>query len=297
MEKSVIDMEGISLPPRPPRRRQSMILSSLIAACVCLAIFVYTHPPGFFGRLATRKIIHTGLKNEQERLHQQTPLDEPPSSARVPLEAHIMSKCPDARDCMQQLVVPSMEQIDHKVDFRLSFIGNASSSSDAVSCKHGPGECIGNMLILCAANLPFPPSDDNALSPSQSGKTPTVRSVGFANCLLSSYAQIPERALIEDCAAEYGINFAALNHCASRSIDIGGGHGGDDDQVSGLKLLRESFMRSAALGIKTSCTLRLDEKVWCVRDGGEWRDCGESEERSQVSTLVEEIERLWKERN
>lgn len=41
---------------------------------------------------------------------------------KVPLEAHIMSKCPDARDCLQKLVVPAMEQISDKVDFELSFI-------------------------------------------------------------------------------------------------------------------------------------------------------------------------------
>jgi hypothetical protein len=44
------------------------------------------------------------------------------SPKRVPLEAHIMSKCPDARDCLQQLIVPAMEHIDDKVDFLLSFI-------------------------------------------------------------------------------------------------------------------------------------------------------------------------------
>lgn len=42
----------------------------------------------------------------------------------VPLEAHIMSKCPDARDCLQDLVVPAMEQVVDKVDFTLSFIGS-----------------------------------------------------------------------------------------------------------------------------------------------------------------------------
>lgn len=44
------------------------------------------------------------------------------SSKRVPLEAHIMSKCPDAQDCLQQLIVPAMERISDKVDFTLSFI-------------------------------------------------------------------------------------------------------------------------------------------------------------------------------
>lgn len=45
------------------------------------------------------------------------------STKKVPLEAHIMSKCPDARDCLRKLVVPAMEQISDKVDFKLSYIG------------------------------------------------------------------------------------------------------------------------------------------------------------------------------
>ena len=42
---------------------------------------------------------------------------------QVALEAHIMSKCPDAKDCLQLLVVPAMVQISDKVDFKLSYIG------------------------------------------------------------------------------------------------------------------------------------------------------------------------------
>lgn len=41
----------------------------------------------------------------------------------VSLEAHIMSKCPDAKACLQELVVPAMEKFHDKVDFELSFIG------------------------------------------------------------------------------------------------------------------------------------------------------------------------------
>ena len=41
----------------------------------------------------------------------------------VALEAHIMSKCPDARDCLTNLVVPTMEKVNSIVDFQLSFIG------------------------------------------------------------------------------------------------------------------------------------------------------------------------------
>jgi hypothetical protein len=33
-----------------------------------------------------------------------------------------MSKCPDAQACLQKLVLPAMEKVYDKVDFRLSFI-------------------------------------------------------------------------------------------------------------------------------------------------------------------------------
>lgn len=66
----------------------------------------------------------------------------------VPVEAHIMSKCPDARasfhypyhlgvigeraektnmeawqDCLRQMVLPAMQRVSDKVNFTLSFIG------------------------------------------------------------------------------------------------------------------------------------------------------------------------------
>jgi hypothetical protein len=43
-------------------------------------------------------------------------------SGKVPLEAHIMSKCPDARDCLHDMILPAMQNISHKV-FKLSYIG------------------------------------------------------------------------------------------------------------------------------------------------------------------------------
>lgn len=34
-----------------------------------------------------------------------------------------MSKCPDAKDCLEMLIAPAMEKIEGIVDFRMSFIG------------------------------------------------------------------------------------------------------------------------------------------------------------------------------
>ena len=49
--------------------------------------------------------------------------DTPMFTGRVPLEAHIMSKCPDARDCLHDMILPAMQNVSHKVDFKLSYIG------------------------------------------------------------------------------------------------------------------------------------------------------------------------------
>ena len=51
---------------------------------------------------------------------------------RVPLEAHIMSKCPDAKDCLKDLVVPAMEKVYDKVDFKLSYIGTYVSTTQVL---------------------------------------------------------------------------------------------------------------------------------------------------------------------
>lgn len=49
--------------------------------------------------------------------------DEKTGGNKIPLEVHIMSKCPDAKDCLEMLIAPAMEKIEDIVDFRMSFIG------------------------------------------------------------------------------------------------------------------------------------------------------------------------------
>ncbi|KAJ5121664.1 Gamma interferon inducible lysosomal thiol reductase GILT [Penicillium bovifimosum] len=216
---------------------------------------------------------------------------------KIPLEAHIMSKCPDAQTCLQKLVLPVMEKVSDKVDFKLSFIASVSKSSEEIECKHGPGECIGDMLILCAANLPFPPTPDETLLPSQNPRTPIIRSLGFSNCLLNDFARLPDRGFVHQCAMEHGIDFDALNKCASQQDDDPNDGKDGGPPLSGIALLRESATRSEQLGVKISCTVRLDDAVWCIRDNDEWKDCSQNGQGSQPSALIDQVEKLWKERN
>ncbi|KAL5003255.1 hypothetical protein BDV10DRAFT_191108 [Aspergillus recurvatus] len=288
------DQSALSTAPRAPQcRRISHRLVGFLGVISCLWLTLHWLPITY----PTFKIssCHHHARPASDGLSfdgEEVPTNPTPAdSKRVPFEAHIMSKCPDARDCIRELVVPTMEKISDKVDFELSFIATVSNKSSDVECMHGPGECIGDMLMLCAANLPFKPED----GPAQ-GRTPTVRYLGFATCLISSYQEIPDRMLVEQCALEHGIDFDALNDCVSQQDDDPN-KSTQDGPLSGVRLLRESARHSAELGVKTSCTVRLDDVVWCVRDGGVWKDCAKEGEGSKVPVLVDEIEKLWGQRN
>jgi hypothetical protein len=154
-----------------------------------------------------------------------------------------------------------MQKVHDKVDFKLSYIGTPTEN-DGVECKHGPSECMGNILELCAREL-YPDPKIN---------------LGFVMCLTKDYKQIPERGLVEDCALEHAIDFQALNECATR-----------DDGAHGMDLLRKSIKRSADAKVSISATIRLNDEVYCVRDGGEWKDCPNG---PGVNDLVVAIEKL-----
>ena len=135
-----------------------------------------------------------------------------------------------------------------------------------VACKHGPSECLGNIIELCAASL-YP---DPKLY------------LGFTMCLARNYEEIPQRSLVEDCALEHGLSFDMLNACAS------------NEDGAGMSLLRASVQRSAEANVQISCTVRLDEKVRCVRDNGEWKDCDAG---YKVEDLVEDVNKLYESMN
>lgn len=60
----------------------------------------------------------------------------------------------------------------------------------------------------------------------------------------------------------------------------------------GMGLLRDSVQHSSDVGVTTSCTVRLDGKVRCVADGGQWKDCEAGE---KPEDLIRDIERLYDE--
>lgn len=79
---------------------------------------------------------------------------------------------------------------------------------------------------------------------------------------------------------EHGVDFDKLNGCVS-------------EEGKGEDLLRGSIERSKDAGVVYSCTVRLDDKVRCIRDGGEWRDC---EGGSSVDDLVRDVNEAYAKR-
>jgi hypothetical protein len=92
---------------RPRFFRRRLVLANLIV-CGFLGWQLYNAFPAFASLFGWNNAPTTTLTGER---------------ALVPLEASIMSKCPDARDCLRDLVLPTMQRVMEKVNFTLSFIG------------------------------------------------------------------------------------------------------------------------------------------------------------------------------
>jgi len=176
-----------------------------------------------------------------------------------------MSKCPDAQYAFQHLVAPSLAELASRdgtpLNYTLSFIGHTTGTE--ISCKHGPDECLGNMLHLCGASL----------------ASSLPQSISWSSCLLRSYEEIPARALVERCAQEAGVEFDAVNRCVS---DIG--------ERGGAAMLRRGVQWSEHVGARTSATVRVAGRVVCIRDNGEWKEC---EGGHGVRDLVREGEEAY----
>ncbi|KAH6645351.1 hypothetical protein BKA67DRAFT_584833 [Truncatella angustata] len=177
---------------------------------------------------------------------------------RVPLEIHIITKCGNARTALTDLLLPTIERVYDKVDFRLSIV--ARPTEDGIVCKHGPEECKASIMELCAQET-----------------HPDSRTyIGFIECLTHEYERIPERAHYEVCASKFSVDLEAVDQCATR-----------DGGAYGFKLLRESAQHTIDAGVRISGTVRLNEKIYCIRDGDNWTDCPNG---PSVDNLVDAIE-------
>jgi hypothetical protein len=95
---------------RAPPKRARPLAMGFLAVALCY-LFLSHFRPIFKG-------LNCHMKTTQTTWYPVVPTKE-----LVPFEAHIMSKCPDARDCLREMVLPTMQRVYDKVNFTLSFIG------------------------------------------------------------------------------------------------------------------------------------------------------------------------------
>ncbi|KAF8138293.1 hypothetical protein EV363DRAFT_1154254 [Boletus edulis] len=168
---------------------------------------------------------------------------------KVPVVLGVMSRCPDAMLC-EAVWDRVLQRVGDKVDISLSFIAepNASDTAYGVTCKHGLEECAGNVYELCVAK--YHPTSE---------WWPFLRCQNFQG---RDQIGLPETAV--SCAGTAGFEW---------EIDQASLCAGEDGQgEEGVKLLQESVQNSKELGIEKSCTIMINGKQVCIRDGT-WYEC------------------------
>lgn len=105
-------------PTSRPRYRRSITKRRFFYSAICTFALLGLFRAFYFNFLCPSHK-HTAAT------HKSTSISPLAANAtyKVPLEAHIMSKCPDTKDCLRDLVIPAMEKIYDKVDFKLSYLG------------------------------------------------------------------------------------------------------------------------------------------------------------------------------
>ncbi|TCD70822.1 hypothetical protein EIP91_001512 [Steccherinum ochraceum] len=170
----------------------------------------------------------------------QTPFRAPiEGEVKVPIVLGVMSQCPDAILC-ESVFDSVVEEVGDKIDLTLTFIGQANSSEPefGITCKHGPGECAGNVHELCAIKY-----------------EPFSKWWNFVQCenkLSRPEIGTPEAAF--DCAATAGIDWTG------GQVGVCAGPDGSATGKEGIQLLKESVEVTASLGITRSLspTVRKD---------------------------------------
>jgi len=169
---------------------------------------------------------------------------------RISFELFVMSQCPDAAFCQNHFKKLIKGPLAPIIDFKQHFI--AYPNNKEFTCPHGPPECEGNMMQVCA-QVYYP---DNWFD--------------FVLCQSGDMAAIPGNG--PRCATSLGMEWALIDKCRN----------GDE----GKALMTKSVERTQSFGITKSCTLYINNEFFCLRDGGAWRSGCKA---SDLSSITEEI--------
>ncbi|EJF61129.1 hypothetical protein BD309DRAFT_947563 [Dichomitus squalens] len=187
-------------------------------------------------------------------------------AVKVPVTLGVMSACPDAILC-ESVFDHVVQRVADKVDLTLTFIGKLNSSEPdfGVTCMHGSNECAGNVQELCAIKY----------APFQQW-WPFVQCQNFQG---RYEVGKPETALKCAKAADLDWENSGVGACAGLS--------GDGKGEEGIRLLQKSVVETRLLGVEKSCTVIINGKQVCIRDGA-WKQCEGGHAPSDFIRQIEE---------
>eukprot|EP00128_Syssomonas_multiformis_P005794 Colp12_sorted_trinity150504_noHs@10499 len=171
-------------------------------------------------------------------------------TGKVAVDFFVMSKCPDAAYC-EKYYNDAIHKLAPIIDVKINYIASKSGSSFA--CMHGSAECTGNMQQLCV----------------QKHYPENLAFFDFAVCESKSYSSIPSNG--EDCANALSMDFKSIDECVNNG--------------EGASLLEESIKITQAAGVRSSCTVNVDNTLFCIHDGV-WRSCSRGSSPESLIQVV-----------
>ncbi|SCV72342.1 BQ2448_3879 [Microbotryum intermedium] len=199
------------------------------------------------------------------------------NASKVSVKLGVMSRCPDAKVC-EQVFDQVLDQVGNLVNIELVYIANKTyngSQSVTINCKHGPQECVENIQQLCAQK--YWKDLDLKGVPTWWKFVQCQNAYGLAN---NKKPIIDDsrfgRKLVQDCAEQVGKvwNRSQVDKCVHSK--------------EGLELLLKSTDAADALGLKKSCSVVIENKLICYRDG-RWFNCPEGSEPADFIRFIREL--------
>ncbi|KAG7096984.1 hypothetical protein E1B28_004379 [Marasmius oreades] len=170
---------------------------------------------------------------------------------RVPVQLGVMSQCPDALLC-ENVFDEVLKKVSDKVNFSLVYIANIDLSEPdfGVTCKHGPGECAGNVQQLCVKKY--------------SEFSQWWEFVNCNNFQGRSKVGLPETAF--KCAKVAGLDWDGngIGKCTGPNASGTG--------AEGVALLKNSINLGKQMGLTISCTVVINNQKVCIHDRT-WKEC------------------------
>jgi len=117
------------------------------------------------------------------------------------------------------------------LDLTEAFVGKDDGNGN-FECRHGPSECQGDIIELCAYNVTYPASQ-------YGWWTMTV-------CMQSDYDNIPDNA--KSCAIQAGLDWTKINNCVNSGF--------------GNKLFSESIAYANSFGIRETPTIYINGQAY-----------------------------------